>query len=1104
MKKIKVLEGRSGRTWPVLLRVVKNSRKNGRRVILYVPEQTTLQTERNLILDLRLKGLLDTDVISPKKLRMLVKEKAGGSSRGSLNEYGQIMAVHRAMKETAEEMEFYRNMAGMPGAVERIREALSELRESGITPEETAKYAGHAATGAVQAKLRDLSRIRNAYESLAAENFDDEKASWTDTVERLGQTDLLRGAPLVVYGFDTVRPDLRELLCKVLETAEDVWVILTADTPDAPDGQIFGEQNKSLLQLQEAIQAAGGSILTGKILRPRDDWGDMMRWMDEALFSDDLPAFPGTPGDEITLYAASNRTDEAEQITACLIDWHEKGIPWDRMAVALPSDSPLDGVLRSQLQLSGIPYYAAENIPAVSHGVCRMLTASLECISEGYTAELAADAAMSGFSTLTEEEALALTNYAEAHGIEGSRWRQPFTQGDDAAEAERIRLKWIAPLEKLREDLKTAQSATSSVEAVVHFLETEGVWERLKEREEALLREGLYSQAVTDGRIWKLLTELLDQLWTLLGKRRCTISELKNMIESALESAVLSTLPETESGVMLGETGHMQAGEVDALVVPGCQEGILTAPESGWLSDSERGDLQRSTGREIGITRERRGWIRKYDYYRTLTAPGRFLRISWSLQDENGNPLQADALISRLETVFPGLRPAGGVQGTKAEFVPRTSLKAMESIGALLEEKPEKRETEEAGKAVISLLHSRGCGRTARRMLEEARGDEKDSAIKPETAEKLFRTDTVSISRLERYASCPYRHFIDYGLRPVRQEVFDFGSDEAGDFFHNALDRFMKTAGRQDSWPNLSEEQVDGMMDTICSELTEEWEGTPLREDALGVWQGEDYLRQVHHAARVLTRFAANSDFRTIATEQSFGKSSGLPPITLKLADGSEVTVEGTIDRIDTYENGEGVWLRVIDNKSSKKKPEPAKMEDGEQLQLMIYLKAATEAYEKARPAGALFFPVRDAEISAEETPEALEAERMKQARMKGLVNAREDVVRAMDRDLKPYSVDEVFNKDGSVKAKASWAVEEDVLRGLMDAAETKAAEICGEIRKGRIDVSPRGKSEEDAPCRFCGWRTLCRRRRDSLTPRNEETDYRKLAGKNTLREEEK
>ena len=1103
MKDLFVLAGRSGRTWPFVLLSVKRYRRDDRKVLLYVPEQMTLQTERDLITGLELEGLLDIDVISPRKLRMLVREKAGGSDRNPLGEMGQILAVHRAMTETAKDMEFYQNMTEMPGAVERIREALGELRESDITPEETEEYAGKASGGAVKAKLRDLNRIRGAYEALVSEHFDDEKISWTDTVQRLGQTDLLEHTVLIVYGFDTIRPDLRELLCGAAEAAEEVLVVLTAGGKDAADAPIFAETRRSLDQLVAALKEKGGKVRELMPPEPRPDWDDMLRWLDTSLFSGNRPVYEGVPGDGVTLYAASGRVDEAEQIAACLLSWHEEGIPWDRMAVALPENTQLEGVIRSRLQLNGIPYYAAERRPAVSHGVCRMLTASLECIAEEYPTEAVAEAVLSGFSTLEPEEAQVLTDYAEAHGIEGSRWRQPFTRGDNAMEAEVIRLKWITPVEQLREDLKAAGTATESVESVVRFLEREEVWKKLREREENLLQEGLYAQAVTDGQVWKLLMDLLDQLWTLLGKRRCSIRELKNMLDSALGSAVLTALPETESGVVIGEVGHLLAGDADAVIVPGCQEGILTAPESGWLSDRERDEMQRETGREVGITRARRNTIRKYDYYRTLTAPSRFLRLSWSLQDEGGSPLQEESLVTDLRSIFPEIRQEGGVKGTETGFTARTPLQAVESTGTLLDTLQAGKEAA-AERALVSLLHSGKYSRTARKLLEEAGKGETRPALRPETASELFRTDVVSISRLERYASCPYRHFIDYGLRPVQQEVYEFDSADTGNFFHAALDRFLKTAGSAEGWPGLADAQVDGMMDDICAELTAEWEGTPLREDPLGIWQGEETLRRVHHAARVLTRFAKNSDFRTIATEQSFGKSGGLPPVHLKMADGSTVTVQGIIDRIDTYENGEGIWLRVVDNKSSGKKPEPAKMEDGEQLQLMIYLKAATEAYPGARPAGALFFPIQDPEITAEETPEAIEEERLKKVRMKGLVNAQEDVVRAMDRDLQPYSVDAVFNKDGSVRKGAEWAVEEDVLRGLMAAAEEKAAEICGDIREGKIDVRPRGKSEEDAPCRSCDHRTLCRRRKDSLTPRREETTFRDLAGKNTLREAEK
>ena len=1107
MNSVRIIGDRSGRVWPEVLRTVAESRKAGRPVILYVPEQYTLQAEQDLIVDLDLPGLLEISVVSPRKLRRNVQEKTGAGARQPLGEAGKAMAVHQVMTEKAGELVFYRSMTDLPGAVARVGEALNELQESELTREEFSAYATQAATGAERARLEDLGLIWDGYEALVSEHFDDAKTAWTDTVNRLAESGLWDGADLAVYGFDSIRPDLRELLVRLCGRVRSAAVFLTMDAENAPDGRIFVQQQESVRRLGAALEEAGfrlERILPGG---KRDGCEEALLRLDRNLFSDDPRPWDEDPGRALRLYAAASPWEEAENAAAVLRQWHGEGIAWKSMAVALAGDSELESMLRACLGMNGIPFTDQRKDRAADHPVCRMLLAALGCLSDGYRTEFLLSIAQSGFCPLTGEEGLVLSDYAAAHGIEGRRWLKPFTAGEDAVEAEELRGRLLAPIEALRAALRQARTSAESVEAVADFLDAQGTWARLEEEEESLLEHGLYRRAVINRQIRKILSETLEQLWTLLGTHRAVMKDLKHMLGSALNAVEIAALPEQESGVAIGRVGHLLAGDIEALILPGAQDGMLTVPESGWLSDAERRRLEERTGKPLGVSREKGCLIRKYDFYRTLTLPRRRLMISWSLRSEAGGALQPDALIGQIRELFPRLTEEGGLTEGGRRTDPVTPRAALDGLGPWLaalkrgeiEDLPGIWKT-----ALIRLLHS-GDGRPVRQMLAQLLPEEERQQLHRETARRLFMTDRLSVSRLEQFAACPYKHFIDYGLRPVRKETFEFADNDAGTFFHEALDRYVSRASAEENWPDLSREQADGILDGILAELTEQWEDTPLRADALGEWLGTAYLRRIRRAADVLTRFAANSEFRTIATEQPFGEPDGLPPVILKLADGSRAAIRGKIDRIDTYENGEGVWLRVVDNKSREKRPDPARMATGEQLQLMIYLKAAAAAQPGARLAGALYFPVEDREVSTpEDDEEQIEADRLKAARMHGIVTAREEVVRAMDRDIAPFSVDKVFNQNGSVSKSAPWAVDEETLRGLTDAAAEKAAELCGRMRDGEIAPAPGGDGN-DSVCRWCEYRILCHAGRENGPARDGSVTYADIAaGKNTLRENEK
>ena len=69
--------------------------------------------------------------------------------------------------------------------------------------------------------------------------FDDECARQRELLSRLGERGALQGCDLWVYGFDTVRNSLCDLLTRAAGIADGMHVTLVCDTDGAPDGRMF-------------------------------------------------------------------------------------------------------------------------------------------------------------------------------------------------------------------------------------------------------------------------------------------------------------------------------------------------------------------------------------------------------------------------------------------------------------------------------------------------------------------------------------------------------------------------------------------------------------------------------------------------------------------------------------------------------------------------------------------------------------------------------------------------------------------------------------------------------------------------------------------------
>lgn len=1071
MQKVQIIGGRAGRLLPWLLPQIARAREAGQPVILLVPEQYTLQAEREIIAGLKLPGLLDIDVLSPRRLTRRIRENGGRSALAPLDSAGRSMAIAQALSVCQEGLHYYKRVALTPNLPDKISVLLTDMQRAGLTPEELAAHAEKLPSGALKAKEHDLALIWQGYLDVIDGRFQDETMQQQDVRRRLVPSGVMNGAAVFVYGFDVLPMPMCGLLCAAAQVCEALTVTMTMDAKDADDGRIFLTQRSSAAELMRMLEAADIPVEWRYLpLRPDENRAPALNHIETHLFTRKAVPFEGDSS-RVAVHAAATPYAEAAHIAQTLRTWHEAGIPWQRMAVAMADAVGMPGILATTLSAAGIPHYIARKDSALRHGLTRLLLGALRSATGGYASRDVLHMAKSGFSPLTAEETHLLENYALSNGIDHTRWLKPFTRGDFEL-IEPLREKLIAPVEALRERLRDAKAAAHSVEAVFRLLEEVNAYQALLNRENELLRRNMGAEAAVNRQVWQLIMDLLDQLHALLGERRATMKDMARFVTSGLTGAAIASLPPQPDAVMIGEAGHLLTGRIDALILCGMQDGAMGSTQDSLITEAERRMLSEGVERPIGLTRLETAALRQSDFYRTLALPRAQLLITFAQGGQDGTALRPAGLIEDLKGLFPQLVITGGVTADGSDELPLSPQLALDGLAPRLRALADG-VIEDLGPAWTNALRwlwqSPEWHERTRQVIARALGRNERNMLPTEITRRVFTQDTVSISRLEKFAGCPYQHYVDYGLKPVKRDAWAFEANDVGDFYHAALQGFAHAALDHPDWPNLPDEDIDALMDEVLTPLTAQWSEGPLGDTPAMQLQGEKYVRTVKRAAWLFTRQARSSRFTTVGEEIVFGEEGGLPPVVLTLQDGRRIALRGKIDRVDRWEDDDGVYLRVIDYKSARKDIDPTRLWYGLQLQLMLYLQAAAQGLQ-GNAAGAFYFTVRDPLVDAEDAKEAAEQAIAKTLQLKGVVLSDVNVVEAMDAD--GTALGQIFTKTGAVAARAQAYTQEE-MQSILDHARQTAANLADGIRAGDISVSP-AQIKDWSACQWCEYAAVC------------------------------
>lgn len=1070
---LKLILGRAGtgKTACVMNEIRDRALSGETGLVLLVPEQYSHDAERRLCAVVGDSLSLHGEVLSFTRLASRVFSETGGGAGTVIDAGGRVLTMYRAITSVQSMLHVYGGEGRRADFLEKMLLTYDELKRCGVTPETLANASFEAERG-LSDKLMDMSLIFDAYDAALAGAAVDPGDVLTNAADALEKYGALSRRGVYVDGFTDFTVQEERILDALLKNGADMTVCLTCDGIDS-DTELFSASRRAARRLISLAEGRGIEISIREMTHRGRDLPPALAIIEEKLFSGEGAPSGGT-ADGLELFRAASRSEEYELAAARVIELVKQGYRYRDIAVVSCEWDSYGGLMESIFEKYGVPVYLNRKTDILQKPAAALIGAALDTVASGWEYESVFAYLRSGLTGVPAEEIDLLENYVLTWNIRGSMWtrreawdmplsgygERPGENDDELLSAiDRCRRRVAAPLKKLRDSLRAAETGGGHVRALFAFLEDIGFCDRLAARSESLRKEGSVQLADEYAQLWSILKTAMEQFDGIMGGQPLSIQEFARLWQLLVSRYDVASIPVALDRVGLGDIARHRRRDVKCLIVTGAYDGALprAAVRGGLLSDSEREAL-RSLGIDAFGGGDEELYREMYDVYASLTLPSELLVMTYPADAASG---RASYILTRLKALTNAVVGDADIRRCRlAAPMPRMELAVSGDRTAerLLSTEPSSRER------LDQLKTASASGR---------------QRLTRETAKLLYgKRVHLSASRVDQFASCQFAFFLRFGLRAKPRRRASFDSPVYGTFMHYILENVTREVKNGGGFREIDE--------GLCRELTRKY--VRLYADReLGGMGGKTsrfiylFRRLAAEAEDIVLDMLGelkNSEFAPIDFELSFSSGGDVPPYTLE-EDGAQLAVDGIVDRVDGWVHDGRLYLRVIDYKTGKKSFSLSDIWYGMGMQMLIYLFAlAAEGKERYKmeivPAGVLYVPAREMflNLPRDTTQEQLVRERTKALRRSGLILSEEDVIEAMGRGEGRKYLPVKFSKDGVPIGDSLASLEKMGL--LAKHIDATLREIGRELMSGDISADPYFKNQMENACRWCEFRRAC------------------------------
>ncbi|MDO4765972.1 MAG: PD-(D/E)XK nuclease family protein [Eubacteriales bacterium] len=1079
---------------------LQKAKENIFRPVWYiVPEQYTLQMQRELIQQNKNQGLLNLEVLSFNRLVYRLQNYLATAGRVSLNAAGKSALIYRILENEPGRFPVIAKRRNSPAYIESLSKMLTECFQYRMTAEKLREIAGSLSGELVRDKTLDLAELLEAYKELLHSDYFVVEAALEHVCQVLKQDFDLSEIEIFVDGFYGFVPIQIEILSVFMQKAKDVHIAfpyawkkkthLDLENLRYPSELYYGIKN-SISKLRQNSPVVEEKITLIESRRENVS-PEMIKIEDELYQSPKEPL--SVVAENIFLAEAGNIEEELRYVAEEILSYvHEKGYRYHEMAVLTGNLSTYAAKVDKIFREYELSYFIDQKESIKKHPLPAFIRSALQSVLSGFRYVDLMQHLKNIYAVADEDdpkiraELDRLDIFALEKNLRGSK---DYRNLEGLSEEMQEILEALFELEKA---LKKGKTFEKKLDALENYLDRKDIYRKLEHQMEEREAASDWVKASKYRQVGEKIKAYLQEMreFMLQGleesdsseSERISTEDFAALILTGLEALEYAAAPPVPDQIVVGSLEHTRLATVKIVFAIGLTENNVPSvqEDSGFFSDWERQSIKGFSDGGFGLAEDRKNSIFKAQLtiFMSLMSATEKLYLSYALTDTTGKSERPSALFYQIRRMFP-----------------KNEVKNLAHWWLAHEKITYPKPT------LVSFLkqfHLGGENTLFYPIYQKLKDSQEHKALERLTqtsfsqtgnlpaglAEKLYHKQRkMSVSRLESFSSCPFLHFLRYGIKareivPYQAERMDMGL-----FLHKVLETVFHLSQKLDK-------QVYELTEEEYQEVMQEAVQKALQENKRNIFTGNARNRFLaDRLAEIANRVVRTSQKQMqlgamkFYQEELFFRKEDLANIHFYTEDGQEFFLEGVIDRMDIQKEGASIYFSILDYKTGEHDLDYTKIFYGLQLQLMIYLKAGEEyllkreGAEKVLPISGAYFHMKNPLFAQSDLtggyPE--EEDFLKAMRLKGVFVA--ENLAKLDKSLESGGQSQVMNirlkKDGTPYAGAMVLSEEE-LEKCKQYSHKKAEELATRIWQGDTEVRPFYYNKQK-PCTYCPYVGICK-----------------------------